>query len=631
MTMAGYTCNRCTTSMCFDNISMLMRHVVLCHANEPSFSYICTLESYGIQCCKVFNCASSYKQHIYRQHRDLVHMSKVESGGVNTQICCPHCDRILDSLSDLSSHYRVHCESGLKVRCVIDQCTVEFQVYSSYTSHMSRQHQNDRIINPLYNSKYLHLNDNVHNDVESVGDSSESMNSEQDVCRRHVAVLFLKLQEQCMLPNSTVQTIMSSFQDFLDLAVDNIAQKVDNVCSTYNISSEARARLSLAVKQNACVDAFNDLATNWKRMQYYKNNFNFVEPRTIRYNQSNPLVTDSFEYVPLLDSLQMLLKNEEILSQVLRPAVMKANIFSGFSDGSVFKQHAVYQRHPAALQLVLYADEFDVVNPLGVHASVHKMLAFYFVIGNLNQQLKSKKDAIQLLAICNSNDVKRHGLKAVADIIMDDVEILEQQGLAVSGCNENVYGSLAYITGDNLNSHMIGGFNASFGPNVVSPCRYCLVTSSEVQTAIESDLLSSRTSQNYDEQVKLIKLDPAMKTAFGLRYESAFNRGNFHVVDRLPADIMHDLLEGILPYEMALLLQQLIAGGLLTVQQLNRIINSWPYGTLDKQNKPVAISVSFGDKIKQNAARTWCLLRLLPLMIGPLVPQDNAYWRFLFL
>jgi len=90
----------------------------------------------------------------------------------------------------------------------------------------------------------------------------------------------------------------------------------------------------------------------------------------------------------------MLLKNEEILSQVLRPAVMKANIFSGFNDGSVFKQHAVYQRHPAELQLVLYADEFDVVKPLGVHASVHKMLAFYFVIGNLNQQLKSKKDAI---------------------------------------------------------------------------------------------------------------------------------------------------------------------------------------------------------------------------------------------
>ena len=121
--------------------------------------------------------------------------------------------------------------------------------------------------------------------------------------------------------------------------------------------------------------------------------------------------------------------------------------------------------------------------------------------------------------ICNSNDVKRPDLKAVSGIIMDDVEILEQQGLAVSGRNENVYSNLAHITGDNLNSHMIGGFNTSFGPKVMSPCRYCLVTSSEVQTAIESDLLSSRTSQNYDEQVKLIKLDPAMKTAFGLRYK----------------------------------------------------------------------------------------------------------------
>lgn len=93
---------------------------------------------------------------------------------VSTKTCCPHCDKVLDSLSELSSHYRMYCESRHKVHCVIAQCTVEFYVYSSYTSHMSRQHQNSRIINPLYMSNHLNLNDDVDTDVESAANSHES-------------------------------------------------------------------------------------------------------------------------------------------------------------------------------------------------------------------------------------------------------------------------------------------------------------------------------------------------------------------------------------------------------------------------------------------------------------------------
>jgi hypothetical protein len=116
---------------------------------------------------------------------------------------------------------------------------------------------------------------------------------------------------------------------------------------------------------------------------------------------------------------------------------------------------------------------------------------------------------------------------------------------------------------------------------------------------------------------------------FGIRYQSPFNNGTFLVVDRLPPDIMRDLLEGVVPFEMALVLQQLIAKQFVSVEQLNRIIDTWRYGPLDKANKPVRISVSFGDRVKQNARRTWCLLRLLPLMIGSFVPNDNVHWHFL--
>jgi hypothetical protein len=70
-------------------------------------------------------------------------------------------------------------------------------------------------------------------------------------------------------------------------------------------------------------------------------------------------------------------------------------------------------------------------------------------------------------------------------------------------------------------------------------------------------------------------------------FESPFNNGTFLVVDRLPPDIMHDLLEGAVPFKIALVLQQLTTKQFVSVEQLNRIIDMWRYGPLDKAKKPV--------------------------------------------
>jgi hypothetical protein len=148
--------------------------------------------------------------------------------------------------------------------------------------------------------------------------------------------------------------------------------------------------------------------------------------------------------------------------------------------------------------LILYGDEFEVTNPLGPHATKHTILAFYFTVANLSPYHRSRTDFIPLLALCNSNDTKKYGLNAVAECIHRDLQVLEHNGLAVPGCSERIFGSLIYIAGDNLNSHTIGGFNGSFGPKVLRPCRYCLKTNTELQTVTEVDKLQWRTSQNYD-------------------------------------------------------------------------------------------------------------------------------------
>jgi len=622
-----YTCAKCTSGQSFFDINRLLSHVSMCHSHEPRFTYACNIDSGS--CCKTVRTVIALKHHVYREHRDHLLSKPIANTRLSGQkIRCPVCSAHVNSLSDLSGHYRQHCDCGQTVYCVVEGCCAEFNIHSSYSSHVSRCHKSNADVSECYKHTDT-LCTETEDGSEVDTDSCFGASHEQDTYTKHVALFLLKLQEDCLLSCATIQTILDGFQEITSFLVSNIQHAVENICNEENICPAVASQLLSAASGYMLKTAFNELSSDWKRKQYYKSQCNYVEPQTLRYNVESPVLTSTFQFVSLVDSLAALLKNKKVSSQVLQQVSSKRNILSSFSDGTVFRDHPVYQQHPYALQIILYADEFDVVNPLGVHASVHKMLVFYYTIANLDRHLQSKRDAIQVVAICNSNDVKVHGMKAVADAILSDVKILEQQGIAVSSLTERVHGSIAFIAGDNLNSHLIGGFNASFNPKVLCPCRYCLTTNTELQQVIECCHLQSRTHENYQEQVNIIKKDPSQKSNFGIRYESVFNQGNFHVVDRLPPDIMHDLLEGVVPVEMALVLHELIGKKFVTLEHVNRIISTWPYGPLDKQNKPVPISTAFGDRIKQNAGRMWCLLRLLPLMIGRLVPDSDLHWCFL--
>ena len=234
-----------------------------------------------------------------------------------------------------------------------------------------------------------------------------------------------------------------------------------------------------------------------------------------------------------------------------------------------------------------------------------------------------------MLALCKSKDIQQFGLSKIAEVINREVLSLEVDGLCVDGYDGLIHGAIAFIAGDNLNSHMIGGFNGSFSPNVVHPCRFCMVTNVELQKVHEADALKLRTRESYDEQALAVRLDERLATDYGIRHSSEFISGSFHVVNGLPPDIMHDLLEGVVPFELALTLRALIKEGIVSLEELNRILSSWNYGPLDKANQPVAISSNFNDTIKQNAGRMWCLIRLLPLMIGSKIPCENVHWQFL--
>ena len=59
--------------------------------------------------------------------------------------------------------------------------------------------------------------------------------------------------------------------------------------------------------------------------------------------------------------------------QIFNPHQMSDNVLADYRDGVQYMQHPLFSKDRHALQIFLYYDDAEVVNPLGSSATVHKL------------------------------------------------------------------------------------------------------------------------------------------------------------------------------------------------------------------------------------------------------------------
>ena len=110
---------------------------------------------------------------------------------------------------------------------------------------------------------------------------------------------------------------------------------------------------------------------------------------------------DTFQYIPLLDVLQAMLKNDLIFKEVhilstyvyekqfsyyfiIHFKVMhghqrKDQIVEDFCDSVQAKTHPLFSNDKTALQLLLFYDELEVCNPIGSSRKKHKIGNYVYI------------------------------------------------------------------------------------------------------------------------------------------------------------------------------------------------------------------------------------------------------------
>jgi len=131
-----------------------------------------------------------------------------------------------------------------------------------------------------------------------------------------------------------------------------------------------------------------NVSSDYALVNYLKRQNLLVEPGEYVFPAKDGISDGNYHYVPILDVLQKLLSHGDIKVMFTSNRLIRATVYRGFADGSLYANDPFFSEHPEALQIQLYIDELELCNPIGAKRSKHKVTAVYYMVGNLHPRYR---------------------------------------------------------------------------------------------------------------------------------------------------------------------------------------------------------------------------------------------------
>lgn len=367
--------------------------------------------------------------------------------------------------------------------------------------------------------------------------------------------------------------------------------------------------------------------TAYKRQKIIMNDQFYVSPQELGIgirtevdykNNACKNIQSTFQYISVIQTLKSLFRRPEFKELYFdynrtHKHDCKEGEYSSYCCGSNFKQSVFFNTNPDALQLQFYVDDFEVCNNLSNRSTVHKMRGIYVQIRNLPQKFLSKIENIYLVALINVNDIRNtyDGFDHILSIMKEELRVLETEGLEIDGC-PNLKGTIVNFSCDNAACNECFGFIECFNADFY--CRTCKCKREECKILTEEKAETMRTVQEYIKCVKKgVVTDPKLNFGYK-RYCLLNDLEEFHILNNLSCDVMHDVNEGIIIFSLQMVFDYIISEGILNDKDLIAKILNFNYGSLNRKNKPSRIVLkkkNFG----LTASQLYLVLQCLPFIL----------------
>ena len=503
---------------------------------------------------------------------------------ISLSLVCAECEFESKNQRIFKSHIkRFHCTVVSKVKCI--NCFKRFTTVDTYFEHRCNYKRQKNVTDSIENQ--LIYDDFSNEDRNTVYEDSSS-NAFQDQ-ERSILKLCLSLEGCHSTSQVAIDECLLTFKEFSD--------------------PEYQQFMDL-------------LSTDKKRKKMYDSLGIFLEPQKVQ------LKNDKYGYIIPLKALITMLSNEDSYFKYFKSDSTTGGEVEDINDTT---ESIGYERHSSGkllkdkkkIGIILYNDDVEFCNPLGMKRGKHKLTLFYITFSNVPASRRSLLHHTHLIAAVKTEwfkDFQNH--KLLLQNFIDDLNSLYTDGIVLRGVQFHAF--LLFYHGDALAAHQLLGFKMSFSPLILKPCRTCNIDYSEIPVISSHDLCNLRTVEIHQQQLKELensltennkKKHLKLSRAFGtVRSSPLAEIINFDIFEHALHDPMHILFEGIVPKEITLMLTKLTESNILKNTKLNEQTASFEFHkTVKSSNYPRQLPTDF--KIVSTSSAMHTLIVHLPFLL----------------
>lgn len=525
-------------------------------------------------------------------------------------------------------------------------CLISCSTYSNFIRHIRTQHPfhlhpDESVVELHHPSSDTELDVNPALDYdeffESFPDTPLPDGSLLNILEGIAGDFILDMRSKPNTTGTDIGCSISMCDEILFAVLDGLRHDVLNFFNSKLSAADLLSKFELK-------SPFEKFNTSAKQNKFITSQKNFVAPIEIKLGsrEENILsngtyikknVTESFQYVPIVKTLEVVLNDPIRYNQILGRTVNDdPDKLKSFFDSNLFKEHPLFNDFPDTIALQLYLDDVEICNPLGANRKIHKICPFYFSILNLPSEVNSNLKSIHTVLLPHVLDIANYGYEKIMEPLLNDLKKLEShEGVTIKVGEKliTIHATVVNLSGDTLAVHAIFGLLA---PSARHFCRLCMISRAELHENPSNVVYEQRTFENYYQQLKDVQneVSKTITTETGIETSCALhNLRYFHLTDNFGLDPMHDLLEGVVPFEIKNVLRYLVVTKkYFSVDLLNSKLNSFQYGYKDRKNKPKAnftlidLKNSKSHKMKSSSSQTLCMLRVLPFILEEFIKND---------
>ena len=552
---------------------------------------------------------------------------------------CYVCCKAEPSIPKLRAHLQCHHVVGeLQYPILCQDCKSSFTTIYNFIRHVSSFHGDKK-----GNADTVDVSESMDscNEVEDIAETlvnDSCMVSESNISDLHKDLrvegisLVAGLRANSSIPYTVVPEVVQSFNNMSNNLSSLVQAEAINCLNLAgvdgNIVRDVKCHLENKLKDIERPLEF--LSSRYKQDSFFDSHELAVKPDSVTFGTNfcssggtTTLIYETFQYVSVQKTLQSLMQNKQFVEMVLADECTPG-VLQDFVDGSKYKSHHLFSdSSKISIMIQLFYDGLGVTNPLRGHSTLHSVGVFFYTIKNISHRFNSCFSNIHLLALCYSEDLKKYGFEPVLEKFVAEINLLSRNGFVgtfpIIG-EQTIYASLCQVTCDNLALNGILGFIESFSGNYF--CTICYASQDEVQVNFREEFFQTRTVCEYKRDVADLSqaTSQGRKHVRGIKTDSILNHiDGYHVTDNWSLDIMHIVLEGVVPVELGCILHSLcIVDKIISLDTLNRELRIfWGKIAVEKSHKPLQLNKltepGQGLAPTMKAMQYWILLKNLCL------------------